>query len=80
MLDSISEAEFVVVDLTQSRPKVYCEAGFAQGLGKTPVYVAKEGTPIHFDLRDYPVIFYPNMRTLRSSLADRLKAINAGRK
>ncbi len=80
MLDSISEAEFVVVDLTQSRPNVYYEAGFAQGLGKTPVYVAKEGTPIHFDLKDYPVIFYPNMRTLRTSLADRLKAISAGRK
>lgn len=80
MLDSIIESEFVVVDLTYARPNVYYEAGFAQGLGKTPIYVAKEGTQLHFDLRDYPVIFYPNMRTLRTSLSDRLKAISSGRK
>jgi len=80
MLDSIHKAEFVVVDLSFARPNVYYEAGYAQGLGKTPVYVARAGTDIHFDLRDYPVIFYPNMRFLKSALADRLRAISSGRK
>lgn len=79
MLDSIFEAEFVVVDLSRPRPNVYYEAGFAQGLGKTPVYLAEEGTEIPFDLKDYPVLFYPNMRGLKSTLADRLQAISSAR-
>ena len=79
-LASIKEAEFVLVDLTYDRPNVYYEAGYAQGLGKTPVYVAQEGTKIHFDVKDYPVIKYPNKRTLKDSLEQRLRAIKSGRK
>jgi hypothetical protein len=79
-LESISKAEFVVVDLTYARPNVYYEAGYAQGAGKTPVYVAKAGTELHFDVKDYPVIFYPNMRGLKQSLAERLRAVSSGRK
>lgn len=45
LLKSIHKSEFVVVDLTYSRPNVYYEAGYAQGIGKTPVYVAKDGSP-----------------------------------
>jgi hypothetical protein len=78
-LDSIGQAEFVIVDLTYDRPNVYYEAGYAQALKKTPIYLAKEGTAIHFDVKDYPVIFYSNMRSLRSSLAERLTAIIFGR-
>jgi len=78
-LESITTAEYVVVDLTHSRPNVYYEAGFAQGLGKTPIYVAKKGTEIQFDVKDYPVILYPNLRLLKDSLADRLRAIGSGR-
>jgi nucleoside 2-deoxyribosyltransferase len=78
-LDSIGQAGFVIVDLTYDRPNVYYEAGYAQALKKTPVYLAKQGTEIHFDVKDYPVIFYSNLRSLRSSLAERLTAIISGR-
>jgi hypothetical protein len=54
MLSSIDEAEFVIVDLSNARPNVYYEAGYAQGLGKTPVYLARRGTEIPFDLKDTP--------------------------
>ena len=80
MLTAINESEFVVVDLSYARPNVYYEAGYAQGLGKTPVYLAREGTEIPFDLKDYPVIYYPSMRVLKAALADRLNAIGSGRK
>jgi hypothetical protein len=80
MLDSIDEAAFVIVDLSYPRPNVYYEAGYAQGLGKTPVYLARKGTEIPFDLKDYPVILYPNLRELKTSLGERLKAIRSGRK
>lgn len=77
MLKAIEEAEYVVVDLTNPRPNVYYEAGYAQGMGKTPVYVARQGVEIPFDVRDYPVIIYPNMRELKNSLAERLESIRA---
>src|SRR3954469_15216814 len=77
MLKAIEEAEYVVMDLTNPRPNVYYEAGYAQGMGKTPVYVARQGAEIPFDVRDYPVILYPNMRELKSSLAERLESIRA---
>lgn len=77
MLKAIEEAEYVVVDLTNPRPNVYYEAGYAQGMGKTPIYVARRGAEIPFDVRDYPVILYPNMRELKSSLAERIESIRA---
>jgi len=67
ILESIRKAEFVIVDLTYSRPNVFYEAGYAQGIGKTPVYIAKEGTQLEFDLKDYPVIFFKNMKQLNSN-------------
>lgn len=79
MLTAIEEAEFVVVDLTYSRANVFYEAGFAQGLGKTPIYLARKGSEIPFDVKDYPVILYPNMRELRTALSERLNAVRAGR-
>jgi hypothetical protein len=80
MLKSIEESEFVIVDISHARTNVYYEAGYAQGLGKTPVYLAQKGTEVPFDVRDYPVIVYPNMRELKTSLAERLSAVRAGRK
>jgi len=79
ILESIRRAEFVIVDLTDARPNVYYEAGYAQGLGKLPVYVAKSGSAVQFDLKNYPVIFWANYRELKAKLAERLKAVAAKR-
>lgn len=75
ILESIRKAEFVIVDLTSSKPNVFYEAGYAQGIGKTPIYVAKKGTMLEFDLKDYPVIFFRNMKELKDSLEKRLRAL-----
>ncbi|MEH6395152.1 hypothetical protein [Pseudoalteromonas sp.] len=75
ILESIEKAEFVIVDLTNSRPNVFYEAGYAQGIGKTPIYIAKDGTKLEFDLKDYPVIFFKNMKQLKDGLEIRLRAI-----
>jgi len=58
ILESIQRAEFIIVDLTSSRPNVIFEAGFAHGLGKIPIYFARHGTKSGFDLKDYPVLFF----------------------
>ena len=75
ILDSIRRAEYVIVDLTNSRPNVFYEAGYAQGLNKTPIYIAREGTRLEFDLKDYPVIFFKSLRELGDSLERRLKGL-----
>ncbi|VAW45896.1 hypothetical protein MNBD_GAMMA04-986, partial [hydrothermal vent metagenome] len=71
ILESINKAQFVIVDLSYSKPNVFYEAGYAQGLNKTPIYIAKFGTRLEFDLKDYPIIFFKNMRELKSGLEDR---------
>lgn len=75
ILESINKAEYVIVDLTHSKPNVFYEAGYAQGIGKTPVYIAKHGTKLEFDLKDYPVIFFKNMKQLKDNLEQRLRAL-----
>jgi hypothetical protein len=75
MLDSIRRAKYIIADLTLARPNVFFEAGYGHGLGKTPIYVARQGTRIEFDVHDYPVLFYRNLKELRDKLAERLQAI-----
>jgi hypothetical protein len=80
MLVSIQAAEYVIADITNPSTNVSYEAGYAYGLGKTPIYVARVGATIPFDIKDYPVIYYSNMRELKTSLAKRLRAIKLGSK
>ncbi|MEE9129364.1 MAG: hypothetical protein V3T84_05050 [Phycisphaerales bacterium] len=68
----IDSSEFVIADLSDDRPNVFFEAGYAEGVEKTPIYIAREGTELHFDVKDYPVIFYNNQRALREGLKSRL--------
>jgi hypothetical protein len=75
ILASLERAQFVVADLTLGRPNVYYEAGYAHAMGKIPIYIARAGTKIEFDLKDYPVIFFGNMRELRHGLRRRLGAL-----
>ena len=71
VIDSLQKAEYVVADLTHARPNVYYEAGFGHAFGKTPIYIAREGTEIEFDLKDYPIIFFKNIKNLKKGLKSR---------
>lgn len=75
ILESIRKAEYVIADLTGSRPNVFYEAGYAQGLKKTPIYIAREGTKLEFDLKDYPVIFFRGLKELKDRLEQRLRGL-----
>ncbi len=79
MLESIRKAEYVIADLTNSKCNVFWEAGYAQGIGKTPIYVARSGTKLEFDLKDYPVIFFKNMKELKDGLEKRLRGLAEAR-
>jgi hypothetical protein len=80
ILQSIRRAEFVIVDLTHSRQNVYYEAGYAHGFGKLPIYIAREGTKLEFDLKDYPVIFFRGMKQLKDDLERRLRGLGTSAK
>ncbi|MCJ2056175.1 hypothetical protein MKL09_06395 [Methylobacterium sp. J-048] len=77
ILKSIDAAEHVIVDLTLERPNVFYEAGYAQGKGKIPIYIARSGTKLHFDLKDYPIIFFSTYKQLKDDLEKRLRAVSS---
>ena len=66
--DGIRRSRFVIADLTHERPNVYLEVGFAWGLGKPVVLVAREGQKLHFDLAHHKCIFYPTIGRLAEEL------------
>jgi hypothetical protein len=79
ILGAIDRAEFVIADLSSERPNVFYEAGYARGIGKLPIYLARQGTPVHFDVHDYPMIIYKGMKDLKDGLEARMRALIAAR-
>jgi guanylate kinase len=68
VLKEIQEAELLICDLTDERPNVYFELGYARGITKTVILTAKQGTNIHFDVRHYKVVFYSSPTELKTKL------------
>jgi hypothetical protein len=73
IIGMIRRARLIVADLTHERPNVYFELGFARGLGKTVITIARKDTPIHFDVKDWTYITYINSRTLERDLRQRFE-------
>jgi hypothetical protein len=69
----IREAHFIVADLTHERPNVYFEIGYARGLGKTVITIARKDTPIHFDVNDWTYISYIDSRILERDIRKRFE-------
>ena len=72
MLAAIAHSDLLIADITYDRPNVYYELGFAHGLGRPVVLLARNGTELHFDIKDYNTIFYKNFKELHSKLSSRL--------
>ena len=53
----------------------FFEAWFAHGLGKLPIYIARERTRLHFNLKDYPIIFFKSYVGLKNALEQRLSVL-----
>jgi hypothetical protein len=82
ILTRINRSAFVIVDVTEPKPNVYYELGFAQGQNKHIVITATKGTQLPFDVADIPTIFWDNQNQLRERLREKIKLIaeSQGRK
>lgn len=78
ILEGIRRAAIVVADVTEPRPNVYYEIGLAQGMGKSVILTAKEGTVLPFDLVDIPTLLWKNQRDLKEKLTRRLRLLRPG--
>ena len=77
IVSEIKNSRFLIADVTQQRPGVYFEAGFAIGLG-LPVFwsVREDDLPnVHFDTRQYNHIVWQNEEQLAEKLYSFMRAI-----
>jgi hypothetical protein len=68
IMDGIRNADFVIADLTLERPNVYLEVGYAWGLQRPVILLAREGQRLHFDLSHHKCLFYRTIGKLAESL------------
>lgn len=80
ILGSIRCAEYVVADLTHERPNVYYELGYAHAFGKKTILTARKQTELHFDVQNYPVIFYSASMELERQLKEILSRFEQEKK
>lgn len=64
----IQSCGFIIADLTNGRPNVYYEIGYAMGLNKKLILTAKKDEPIHFDLQGYNRIEWSGTENLKKQL------------
>jgi nucleoside 2-deoxyribosyltransferase len=75
ILNRIKASEYLIADLSNNRPNVYYEIGYAHAIKKKPIFICKEGTDLHFDIKGYNTIFYSNMTELKKELNKRLASM-----
>ena len=73
ILKNISQARLLICDLTDERPNVYYELGYALGLNKKIIACARKDTKLHFDIKDFRVIPYTTTSQLRKEISEEIK-------
>lgn len=66
--DHIQTCGFVIADLTNMRPNVYYEIGYAMGLEKRLILTSRKGTEVHFDLQGYTRVEWSGSENLKKNL------------
>lgn len=76
ILSAIRRSAFIISDVSEPRPNVYYELGFAQALGKDIITTALEGTQLPFDIFDVPTLFWDCQDTLERKLQAEITRIS----
>lgn len=74
---AIETASIVIADLSEARPNVYLEVGYAWGNGRPVVFLARKGESLHFDVSTHRCLYYGRFTQLRSDLERMLRGIEA---
>lgn len=73
--DLIAKSRLVIIDLTENKPNVFYELGYAQGIGKDLIITCHESTKRQFYPSEYKNLRYKNASQLRNDLYSHLKSI-----
>jgi predicted Rossmann-fold nucleotide-binding protein len=73
----IRQCAFVIADVSEAKANVYYEVGFADGLAKETILVARKDTPLPFDINDVPVLFWDGLRKFEQDLERRVANIGS---
>ena len=68
IMKQVRQSAFVIADVTEHKPNVFYELGFADGVGKEVILVAKKGTVLPFDIQDVPVLFWESFTEFEEEL------------
>ncbi len=69
----------MIADVTDGRPNVYWEAGFAMGLGIPVIFCCEAGTEVHFNTQQYYHIRFSTTKELKEALINRIQALGLDR-
>jgi predicted Rossmann-fold nucleotide-binding protein len=75
IMTAIRRSAFIIADVSDPRPNVYYELGYAQALGKDVIVTATEGTQLPFDIFDLPTIYWDSQSTLEERLDVEIAAL-----
>ena len=56
--EELTQAAFVIADITELKENVMYELGFAEGLDKPVIVTAQQDTPRPFDINDIPILYW----------------------
>ena len=73
--EGIESATLVVADVTEGRPNVYLEVGYAWGKGVPVIFVARKGEKLPFDVSTHRCIFYGKFSVFADELEKLIKGI-----
>jgi hypothetical protein len=77
ILDEINRSEFFIIDISQTDNDIWFYAGYIQGAGKLPIFIAKNGTLVKSSFVDleYPVIYFEDEYDLWRKMGERINIL-----
>ncbi len=77
LMQRIDAADLIICDFTLSSNNVYFELGYARAKKKKVIQLARRGTALEFDIRNWRTIFYRNATELEEKLVSALESASA---
>jgi hypothetical protein len=74
---AIESSALVIAEVSEYNLNVFFEIGYAWGVRRPVILIAKKGTPIPFEVRAERVILYDSLTDLRRSLSEELANIRS---